>query len=52
MPSNAKPSARVIVHKKPRMACLGTQIALIFEDELTISDQTQETVRIETAFEE
>ena len=44
--------ARVIPHKKRRTAHLGEHLTLLFEDELTIRYQLQETVRGERIFEE
>jgi len=44
--------AKVIAHKKNRMAHLGEHVTLIFEDELTIRYQVQEMLRIERIFEE
>ena len=44
--------ARVIEHKKRRTVCLGEQLMLIFEDELTVRYQVQEMLRIERIFEE
>ena len=44
--------AKVIAHKKNRTVRLGSNITLIFEDELTIRYQIQEMLRIEKTFEE
>jgi hypothetical protein len=44
--------ARVIAHKKNRKVELGGNVALAFEDELTIRYQIQEMLRIERIFEE
>jgi hypothetical protein len=44
--------ARVIEHKKSRKLHLGPNLALMFEDELTIRYQIQEMLRIERTFEE
>ena len=44
--------AKVIAHKKNRTVRLGSNITLIFEDELTICYQIQEMLRIEKTFEE
>lgn len=44
--------ARVIAHKKNRSVQIGSNVTLIFEDELTIRYQVQEMLRIERAFEE
>lgn len=44
--------ARVMAHKKDRMVRLGSNITLIFEDELTIRYQIQEMLRTERIFEE
>ena len=43
---------RVIEHKKQRTVALGPNLALLFEDELTIRYQIQEMLRIERTFEE
>ncbi|HAF54549.1 MAG TPA: DUF3501 domain-containing protein [Thauera sp.] len=44
--------ARVIAHKKHRSLALGSNVTLMFEDELTIRYQIQEMLRIERTFEE
>jgi hypothetical protein len=44
--------AKVIAHKKDRSIQLGANVALIFEDELTIRYQVQEMLRVERIFEE
>lgn len=44
--------AKVIAHKKHRSIRLGSNITLIFEDELTIRYQVQEMLRAERIFEE
>jgi len=44
--------ARVIAHKKNRTVQIGSNISLIFEDELTVRYQIQEMLRIERTFEE
>jgi len=44
--------ARVMAHKKDRVLHLGSNITLIFEDELTIRYQVQEMLRAERIFEE
>ena len=44
--------AKVIAHKKDRSIRLGANVALIFEDELTIRYQVQEMLRVERIFEE
>jgi hypothetical protein len=44
--------ARVLAHKKNRIVHLGSHVALIFEDELTIRYQVQEMLRVERIFEE
>lgn len=44
--------ARVIAHKKNRCVQIGSNVTLIFEDELTIRYQVQEMLRIERTFEE
>ena len=44
--------AKVIAHKKNRTVALGSDVTLIFEDELTIRYQIQEMLRIEKTFEE
>jgi len=44
--------ARVIAHKRNRKVDLGGNVALAFEDELTIRYQIQEMLRIERVFEE
>lgn len=44
--------AKVIAHKKNRTVSLGSNVTLIFEDELTIRYQIQEMLRIEKTFEE
>jgi len=44
--------AKVIAHKKNRTISLGSNVTLIFEDELTIRYQIQEMLRIEKTFEE
>ncbi len=44
--------ARVLAHKKQRTLQLGSNVTLVFEDELTIRYQIQEMLRIERTFEE
>ena len=44
--------AKVLAHKKARTVHLGTNLTLVFEDELTIRYQIQEMLRIEKIFEE
>ena len=44
--------ARVLEHKKHRVLQLGSNLRLIFEDELTIRYQIQEMLRAERIFEE
>jgi hypothetical protein len=44
--------AKVIAHKKPRAVALGSNVTLLFEDELTIRYQIQEMLRTERIFEE
>jgi hypothetical protein len=44
--------ARVMAHKKNRTVHLGSNVTLIFEDELTIRYQVQEMLRAEKIFEE
>jgi predicted AlkP superfamily phosphohydrolase/phosphomutase len=44
--------AKVLAHKKKRTVHLGGNVALHFEDELTIRYQVQEMLRIERIFEE
>jgi Protein of unknown function (DUF3501) len=44
--------ARVIAHKKTRSLNLGSNVMLIFEDELTMRYQVQEMLRVEKIFEE
>jgi len=44
--------AQVIAHKKIRTVCLGDNLTLIFEDELTMRYQVQEMLRAEKIFEE
>jgi hypothetical protein len=44
--------AEVLAHKKHRTVALGSNVTLIFEDELTIRYQIQEMLRIEKTFEE
>jgi hypothetical protein len=44
--------ARVIEHKKRRTVQLGSNVTLLFEDELTVRYQVQEMLRIERIFEE
>jgi len=44
--------AQVIAHKKTRTVCLGDNLTLIFEDELTMRYQVQEMLRAEKIFEE
>ena len=44
--------ARVLSHKKKRTLALGSNVTLIFEDELTIRYQVQEMLRVEKTFEE
>ncbi|MBS1217329.1 MAG: hypothetical protein H6R21_462 [Proteobacteria bacterium] len=43
--------AKVMAHKKDRAIQLGTNVTLIFEDELTIRYQVQEMLRAERIFE-
>lgn len=43
---------RVIVHKKSRSIQIGSNVTLVFEDELTVRYQIQEMLRIERTFEE
>lgn len=43
---------RVLAHKKNRTLQIGSNVTLIFEDELTIRYQVQEMLRIEKTFEE
>ena len=43
--------ARVLEHKKPRRVAIGPNLALYFEDRLTIQYQVQEMLRIERIFE-
>jgi hypothetical protein len=44
--------ARVMAHKRNRKVHLGTNVTLIFEDELTMRYQIQEMLRAEKIFEE
>ena len=44
--------ARAVDHKRRRTVHLGTDLSLLFEDELTIRYQIQEMLRIERIFEE
>ena len=44
--------ARIMEHKKNRTLRLGTNVTLIFEDELTIRYQVQEMLRVERIFDE
>lgn len=44
--------AKVIAHKAQRTVALGSNITLIFEDELTLRYQIQEMLRIERIFED
>ena len=44
--------AKVLAHKAHRSVALGSNITLIFEDELTLRYQIQEMLRIERIFEE
>jgi hypothetical protein len=44
--------ARVLEHKKARCVQLGSNVRLIFEDELTVRYQIQEMLRAERIFEE
>src|SRR5690349_16487037 len=44
--------ARVMSHKRSRKVHLGTNVTLIFEDELTMRYQIQEMLRVEKIFEE
>ena len=44
--------AQVIAHKKKRTVHLGSNVTLIFEDELTMRYQVQEMLRAEKIFEE
>ncbi len=44
--------AKVMAHKKIRSVALGTNVTLIFEDELTMRYQIQEMLRVEKIFEE
>ena len=44
--------ARVLSHKKNRTLPLGSNVTLVFEDELTIRYQVQEMLRVEKTFEE
>jgi Protein of unknown function (DUF3501) len=44
--------AKVMDHKKRRTVHLGSNVTLLFEDELTIRYQVQEMLRIERIFEE
>ena len=43
---------RVMAHKKNRTLHVGSNVTLIFEDELTVRYQIQEMLRIERTFEE
>ena len=43
---------RVMAHKKNRTSHVGSNVTLIFEDELTVRYQIQEMLRIERTFEE
>ena len=44
--------AQVMTHKKSRKIYLGSNILIIFEDELTVRYQIQEMLRVEKMFEE
>jgi hypothetical protein len=44
--------AQVIAHKQARSVALGSNITLIFEDELSVRYQVQEMLRVEKIFEE
>lgn len=44
--------AKVLAHKRARKVGLGSNITLIFEDELTLRYQIQEMLRVERIFEE
>ena len=44
--------AKVMEHKKHRTVPLGSNVTLLFEDELTVRYQVQEMLRIERIFEE
>ena len=44
--------ARAVAHKRGRTVHLGEHVTLLFEDELTIRYQIQETLRVEKMFEE
>ena len=52
--ARARPQFRadVLAHKKPRTVTLGSNVTLVFEDELTIRYQIQEMLRVEKTFEE
>jgi Protein of unknown function (DUF3501) len=52
--ARARPKFRadVLAHKKNRTVAVGSDVTLIFEDELTIRYQIQEMLRIEKTFEE
>ena len=44
--------SKLMAHKRDRTVNLGAHVTLLFEDELTIRYQVQETLRIERTFEE
>jgi hypothetical protein len=44
--------AKVLAHKKHRTVHIGSNVTLIFEDELTVRYQVQEMLRIERTYEE
>lgn len=44
--------ARVLAHKRHRTVHIGSDVTLIFEDELTVRYQIQEMLRIERTFDE
>ncbi|MEP7083861.1 MAG: DUF3501 family protein [Betaproteobacteria bacterium] len=52
--ARARPQFRadVLAHKKPRTVALGSNVTLVFEDEMTIRYQIQEMLRVEKTFEE
>jgi hypothetical protein len=50
--ARAEMRARIIEHKKSRMARLGNHLAFLFEDEETIRYQIQEMLHIEKIFDE
>lgn len=52
--AKARPAFRekVLAHKKNRTLAVGSNVTLIFEDELTVRYQVQEMLRIEKTFEE